>query len=170
MLVFEDYKLGEIDNAIQIDSKNENYHACLKMAEQSKRTLEIISRDLDPLIYDHPDFIEAVKKLALKSRHSRIRIIVCEINSIVRRGHRMIELASRLSSFIDIRKPANEFLDYNEGLLLADQTGYVHKKNADRYEAKLNFNDKRQSKILLKEFDEMWATAKPDPNLRRMSI
>ncbi len=170
MLIFEDYKLGEINNAIQIDSKKENYSACLSLAEQAGHTLEIISRDLDPQIFDQPDFIQAIKNLALKSRRSRIRILIFEVQSIIRRGHRLIELASQLSSFIEIRKPANEFKDYNEGLLLADNTAYVQKKNADRYEAKLNFSDKRQSKMLLKEFEEMWETAKPDPNLRRMSI
>ena len=170
MLVFKEYKLGEIDHTIQIDSKNANYHACLLMTQQCKRTLDIISRDLDPVVYDHLDYVQAIKNLVLKSRHTKIRIMAFEINSIVRRGHRLLDIASQLSTYIEIRKPAVQFKDYNEGMLVADGTGYVLKMDASRYEAKLNFNDKRQCRILQKEFENMWASAKPDPNLRRMSI
>jgi len=34
----------------------------------------------------------------------------------------------------------------------------------------LNFNDPRSARILMKQFDEMWRKAKPDPNLKRVSL
>lgn len=170
MLAFKNYKLGEADQTFQIESKEENYQASVMMTEQSKRCIDIISRDMDPAVYDQKEFIEALRRLALRGQRVKIRILIFDVNGMIRRGHRIIELASQLSSFIELRKPANEFKDYNEGLLIADNIGYIQRKNYDRYEGKLNFYDKRQAKFFLQGFEDMWATAKPDPNLRRVTI
>ncbi len=79
-------------------------------------------------------------------------------------------MAGDLSSFIEIRKAHNQYNEYNECLLLADSTGYLHRQNVERYEAKVDFNDLRQSRYLLKEFDEMWDTVAQNPNLRWMTL
>ena len=34
----------------------------------------------------------------------------------------------------------------------------------------MNFNDSKVARGLLREFDGMWEHAKPDPNLRRLTL
>ncbi|MEE8321825.1 MAG: acyltransferase [Gammaproteobacteria bacterium] len=170
MYSFDDYKLAETSDLIEVETREDNHLAAVQLAQQCQRNLEITSRDLDPAIFDTPDFAEAVKRLALKSKHAQIRILVFEPGTIVRRGHRLINLAENLSSFIELRKPGIEHRDYNELFLIADGTGYLHRKNTERFEGEVNFNDKRQSKHLLHQFEEMWETASPDPNLRRVLV
>ncbi len=170
MYSFDDYILAESNDLILVETREDNHLAAIQLAQQCIRNLEIISRKLDPAIYDTPDFVEALKQLALKSRHARIRILVFESEAIIHSGHRLIDLAQHLSSYIELRNPGIEYQAYNEALLIADETGYLHQDNAERYEGRVNFNGRRQSKLLLDRFEEMWDSATPDPNLRRIHV
>jgi hypothetical protein len=167
---FNENILGETDNIIVLDSREDNRLAVTAMACQCSRTVEIISRLLDPPIFDSPDFIEAIRQLIVKNRTPKIRVIVFNPDIIVKHGHRLINLAGDMSSFIEIRKAHYQHKDYNESMFIADNIGYVHRNDAERYEANVNFKDPRQSRYLLKEFEEMWEVATQDPNLRRMTM
>jgi hypothetical protein len=170
MTNFIDYKIGINNKLLQLESCEENRQLATIMVQQSRYTLEIISRLLDPMIFNTLEFTEAIRQMVTTNRQPKIRIIVFDPETIVRNGHRLVELAGSLSSFIEMRKAGREFHSYNECLLLADNTAYIHRNNTERFEATANFNDKRQSKFYLDDFEIMWASALPDPNLRRLSI
>ena len=170
MLSFENHILGETDEKIAIDSSNDHRTAALRMAQQAKRGIAIISRELDPPVYNTPEFVEAVKQLVLANRYTHLRAMVFEPLTIVKRGHRLVDLMQNLTSFIEFRVPSFEYDGFNESLFVADDTGYILRTSADRYEGSVNFNDKRSSRILMKKFEEMWGRAKPDPNLKRVSL
>ncbi|MCH7695364.1 MAG: hypothetical protein IIB73_03580 [Proteobacteria bacterium] len=170
MQIFEDYKLGRTDDAVQIDNRKLNHIAITKMAQQCKRTIEIISRELDPPFFDTEEFVEACKKMILANRNARLRIIVFEPQAIIARGHRLLNLAGTLSSFFEFRKPDQEYSNFNEALFITDSTGYVHRKNTERFEGIVNFNDKRQSRYLLQKFDDIWEKSATDSNMRQLHI
>lgn len=167
---FKDFTLSETNETRQVDSRQDNYFATLAMIDQGKQTLNIFSHDLDPYIYDQKNLVQAVKHLVINNRHSKVRILIADPARVIQRGNRLVDLAFDLSSYIELRKPGPDHKDFNEGLFIIDQTAYIHRKNINRYEATLNFNDRRQSKQLLSLFDGMWESAKPDPNLRRVTI
>ena len=168
---FADYKLGESsDEVLKIETRQENADATLELVKQCKLKLAIISKELDPYVYDQLDFVEALKNLAISGRNVEIRILVFEPELIVRRGHKVLDLAGKISSYIELLKPSPEYKSFNETVLIADETGYLFRENADRYKGKVNFNSRRESKCMLEVFNDMWETAKPDPNLRRMHI
>ncbi len=166
----EDYRLGETDKVLQLEKRAENISVANHMANQCQRTLNIISRELDPLVFDTEEFADAVKYLALRHRRAKIQIIVFEPDTIIKRGHRLLDILGRLSSFIEIRKAHYSFSEYNECLMVADAIGYIHRKNGERYEGSFNFKDRRQVKTLLKLFAEMWELATPDPDLRKIIL
>ena len=151
MTTFNEYKIGVNNKLLQLESCEENRQLATILVQQTRYTLEIISRLLDPMIFNTPEFIEAIRQMVTGNRMPKIRIIVFEPETIVRNGHR-------------------EFHGYNECLLLADNTAFIHRKNGERFEATANFNDKRQCKLFIDDFETMWASALPDPNLRRLSI
>ena len=164
----EDYRLGETDRLLTLEKRAENILVTNHMAKQCRRSLNIISRELDPLVFDTEEFADAVKYLALRHRRAKIQIIVFEPDTIVKHGHRLLNLTDRLSSFIMIRKAHYSFNAYNECMMLADAVGYIHRENGERFEGTANFKDLRYSRILLKQFEEMWEMATPDPNFRKM--
>ncbi len=170
MREFGGYKLGETNELIDIDTAEHHRLVALQMARQGRSTIHIISRKLDPGIYDTTDFIDAIRAFALQNRRARVRIMVYTPREIVRRGHRLIDVATRLSSFFQIRTPGREFKHFNESLFIADKTAYIHRPFSERYEASVNFNDKRTCKYLLVQFEDMWEKATPDLNLNRYHL
>ena len=170
MYTFDKYELGRTDEVVEITTRKENALATVKMAQQARRTLEIISRNLEPDIYDTAEFVEAVKTFILENRRSRVRILVNVAKSLVQQGHRLINLSFTLSSYIEFRIPSDDYKDSNDSLFIADTTGYIHRLNDNRFEGTLNFNDQRVSKHLLHSFEEVWSRANQDPNLRQVHI
>ena len=168
---FSECELGKSTaDAVSISTRDENAEAALALVTQSKQKLAIISHELDPLVYDQFDFIEAMRKLAISGRNVEIRILVFEPGLIVRKGHKLLDLAGKVSSFIEILKPSSQYKEFNESVLIADEVGYLYRESNERYRGKVNFNSRRESKHLLDVFNAMWETAKPDQNLRRINI
>ena len=170
MVDIEDYRLGETDELLRFETRAENSLAANHMVKQCQRTLDIISRKLDPVVFDTKEFADAVKYLAIRHRRAKIQIIVFETDTIVKRGHRLLELSGKLSSFIELRKAHYSFDGYNDCLMVADAIAYIHKDNGERYEGTLNFKDRRRANSLLKKFEDMWELATPDPDLRKMIL
>jgi hypothetical protein len=88
----------------------------------------------------------------------------------VRRGHRLIDLAQRLSSKIEIRKPIAEYADINRTFFVADEAGYVSRPLAERYEGVANFSDRLSARNLVNTFNEVWERSQQDPQLRRLHL
>ena len=111
-------------------------------------------------------FLSAVQQLAV-SHHGRIRILVKDSSYAVKYGHRLIPLSQRLTSFIEIRKVAEDYKDYNEAFLIADEVGYVHRRHADRFEGVARFKAAMEARELLTFFNEVWRNSAPDPDMQR---
>lgn len=155
---------------IEFDTSEELREIALTIAQNCARSLDIVSRHLDPAIYDHAPFIEAVKQIALNSQHASVRILVTDIGPLVARGHRLLELSSRLSTYISIRKPGRDHRNFNEAMLVADNRAYIHRRFADRYEGRASYDDQRNARDLTVRFEEIWERADTDPNFRRLHL
>lgn len=167
---FAHLELGKTDEAVAIDTVDHHRDAAVRIVQQARFNVEIVSRLLDPPVYDTTEFIDAITKLILERRHVKVRILIFDPLAVVQRGHRLVDLAGSLSSFIEMRKPSAEHADFNGSLLMADGKGYILRESAERYEGTVNFFDRAVSKNLLEAFEEMWARGTADPNLRRMIL
>lgn len=165
-----DYKLGIDNKLLQLESWDENRVLITSMAQQAIQSIDIVSRLLDPHILNTPEFIDAIKKFITENRKARMRIIVFDPPTIVKHGHRLVDMAGYFSSFIEVRKAGQQFKHYSEFLMIVDQVAFIHRLNWDRFEATANLNDRRQSMYYQKEFDPIWDTSVTDPNLRRVNL
>jgi len=167
---FEALRLGDDSETYHVDSSEEVLLASVAMLSQTRRTLEIVSRHLDPLIYDTVEFSARLQRFIVGAKRASVRIIVMDSTPIIGRGHRVIDLAQRLTSYIELRNPGRQHANYNSAFLLADRIGSVHRILADRFDGVINFNDARAAKSLGEQFEEMWPLATPDLNFRRLSL
>ena len=165
-----DCVLAETRGKLSFDTREYNRAAALSMTQQTQHTLRITSRDLDATIYDNDEFIQAAKDMALRSRRAKLYILINTADPAVKNGHRLIDLCRRLTSFIEIRVQGKRFFDYNEATLIADESGYIRRRLAERYETEADFFSPRTAREMIKEFDNMWEESVEDPNLRRLSI
>lgn len=171
MTDYSDYRLGETaDETLELENREENAAAALQLTRQCRLKLAIVSHELEPFIYDRPEYIEALKRLTLKGPHVQIRILVIEPRLVVQRGHRLLDLVLRMPSYIRLLRPGAAHRTFEKALLLADEAGYLLRADKDQFNARLNFNNRRETRRLLEIFDDMWGKAGPDPNLRRMHL
>ena len=167
---FEHFALKDDSQTVVIDTSEECRLAALSMVRQAARGIDIVSRQLDPRMYDNREFCEAVNQLIVGSRRARVRALVRHTDAIIKRGHRLVTLLQRLSSFIEVRVPAREYDEYNAAFLIVDGVGVIHRTLSDRFDGTVSFNDPRMGRELTRQFEEMWQTAVPDASLRRSHL
>lgn len=158
------------DQRIEVQTSDENRLAVVVLAQQTRRSLDIISRDLDTKIYDHPEFVDAVREVVVAQKRMKVRILVQDSRPLISRGHRLVTLARRLSSFFELRVPHEEHQNYNSAFLIADRVGTLFCPLSDRHEGTVCFNNPGEARELTEAFENMWERAEPDPNLRDLGI
>ena len=167
---FSGFELGRSHEPVEVDTSDAVREASLAIVGQARREVVIMSRHLDAALYDSPAFAAAVREFVLQSRRTRVRILVKDPDRPRREGHRLVDLAQHLSSFMEIRVPAHEFHAYNAAFLVADEIGAIYRSMADRFEATVTFGDRKAAGELMRQFEEMWESARGDPGLRRMHL
>ena len=167
---FVELRLGISDMEIDLLTRAETRHATELMVGQTQATLDIISRDLDPFLYDRETFLDLLSRLCLRNRQARIRFLVRDPSTPVKRGHRLIELGRQLSSSIEFRQPHRDYQHYNEAFLVADQCGLIHRSLADRFEGTANFYDPVVTRRKLDFFTEVWERSESHPEFRRLYL
>lgn len=167
---FGEFELGHTGVLVPLETAEEHCLATARMVAQCRRTVHIASRNLDPVVYDVPAFCATLTQVLVESRRMRVQILVHDAQSLARHGHRLLDVAFKLSSFIEMRKPGPDHKDYNGSMFVADGIGYVTRRTADRYIGQTNFNDAREAALLIAEFEEMWQKSTVDPNLRQLRL
>jgi len=154
----------------ELASFEDNRQAAVQLASQARRSLAMFTRDLEPAIYNTQEFIAAVQQLALRSQYSRIRIVAIDPGPAVRDGHRLIELARRLSTYIEIRRPSEDHAKLTESFLISDDSGLLYRPLASRYEGFADPNIPSEARNRLRNFDDIWEQAEPEPEFRRLGL
>lgn len=149
----DNYQLGQTDELLRINTRDECQQLSLAMARQAKRSLNIFSHDLEPAIYNTPSFYEAVRDVIGADTNSLIRILVYDISGTINKGHRLLDLGSRLSSRVQIRKLTKK---YHHAFMIADTIGVVDRRRAERYEGTANFNAPGWAQNLQVFFNGVW--------------
>jgi hypothetical protein len=169
-LRIDDLRLGETSLEFEVERLTEARAVAHALAAQAQRTLLLHTEDLEPDIFDDSAFLDAVSRLARDHSQSRIWILIHDARKVVQNGHRLIEIARRLSSTIQLRRPAPQYRNNHESFLLVDGCGYLHRPIAARYEGTANFNDPGKVADLEKYFMEVWERSEPDEEIKRLYI
>lgn len=167
---YSSYRLGEQGEALQLTTSEEHRQAALAMAKQAQRSVLIFSRNLDPAVFDTAELEEALAQLARRSEHTFIHILIQDSDKAIKSGHRLVNLAQRLSSKIEIRKPIEEYKHINSAFVVVDETAYIKRNVADRYDADASFSDRLTARDLTLFFKEVWQRSQQDTQLRRIHI
>jgi predicted GNAT family N-acyltransferase len=158
-------------------SRLEQYHGemdcllgLLRCLTVPRRRLAIFSQLLDHVLYDQAPLIEAVSRFARSSPSADVRVLISEPSLIVSRGHRLVELARRLDSRIEIRRIPGELSPGEESFVTWDARGYFLMPDFRAYTAIVNLYDPVQTRHLLEAFDYYWARSSKDPELRTLKL
>ncbi|HEY3858917.1 MAG TPA: hypothetical protein VGM47_04820 [Gammaproteobacteria bacterium] len=158
------------DSYRRLETLADNRAGAVAVAAVARRELALFSHDLEPLLYDKDDFISVVQALATRSRMSRIRIVCIDPGASVRAGHRVVNLAQRFSSYVEVRRASPDHAQLAETFLVADEEAVLFRPIASRYEGYADLHAPLEARKYLKQFSEIWEKAEPDPEFRRLGI
>jgi len=155
---------------ISFEGRGEAQDIVLTIAEQAKRQICILGRDIDSILFDNPEFIDIVRNLALRSTNTIIKVLVHDTLANVQSGHRLIPLAQHLSSSIHIHTTAKQHRDSQQTLLLVDDFAYLNCPRATIYDGNACLYDRLEVRQLQNKFDHMWEQSIPDVGIRRLNL
>ncbi len=167
---FKNFILGVTGECMQIDTRQKNQDAISKLLSSAQNQVSIISRYLDPTIFSNQGFISNVSEFVRRTRTANIRILVHGTNPMVKNNHRVLGLSQRVSSKIQIRTICNDFSQFNQSFVVADNIAYIHNLKSDLYDAEVNFNDPDKSKELTETFKNIWELSQQEAEVRRLCI
>lgn len=145
-------------------------HAC-RMLEQCDRNVNIFTQNFDPNILDNEEFSDALRAFVVgNSRAARVRILVQRPETAILQGHRLVELARRLTSMIEIRRPASQHAAVAEAFLTFDNNAYLYRELGDRPEGRGCHDDSLRTLELKRKFDEIWSMSEPEAEFRRLGL
>lgn len=144
--------------------------ASLQVASAATRLLAMYTQDLEPLVYDQPQFIDAVKKLVLARGYAKVRVLLADPAKAVYESSRFIGLARRITSYIEIRHAHPDFRGDRASYLVADDRAIVYRADAGRWDGILELNDPAVARLYLDAFDEAWTGSTPHAETRQLHL
>lgn len=163
-------QLGRDNREFILESGADVRSVAVALASQAQHCLLLLTDNLEPAIFDRQPFLDAVSGLARLYRDSHFLILLQNGRTAISSGHRLIELSRRLSTHIQIRRPAPHHRGDPRTFLLSDNAGYLYRPLAGRYEGSANFNDPGTVRVLENHFMEVWEQAVPDEEMRRLYL
>ena len=80
--------------------------AVIDMLSRARRSLAILTPNLEPEIYEHDDFLAALKRFVLARSFARVRVLITEPERAIKPGNQFVQMGQRLNSYIEFRSLA----------------------------------------------------------------
>lgn len=162
--------LGETAGDYALATRDDNRQAASLLTGQARRQIDLFTPDLEPALYDQTPFLDALTQLCLSSPRARVRVLAKDFERTLKDGHRIVELARRLSSYVELRKVHSDYQENNETFLLVDDYGLLHRRHAPRFEGTFSCKAPLEVRRLRAFFDEVWDRSEPETELRRLHL
>jgi hypothetical protein len=153
-----------------ISTREEMRQAAIEVARTAKRKVSIFTHDLEPGIYDDPDFLEVIKRLVLSQTYSRIRVLIADPSRAIKNGNNFVHLGRRLNSYIEFRHVREDLCTHAEAFCIADETGLVYRLQAERWEGIADTYEPSVAKLYGRMFDEIWLASEVHMEFRQIGV
>lgn len=138
----------------------------LALLQQARISLSLYSPDLEAWLYSHSSVQDACTQFLLASPKNRLRILVRDVGRPVRQGHRLLNLAKRITSNLHIRRINPDHPRDESAYLLADDRGLLLREQPEQYAGYALYNDPGRVRQRQAQFDQAWDMSLSDPDLR----
>lgn len=163
----EDVSELEAAEAHRLDGVEALHEAVLQMARGAGREIALLTPSLGSQLYGSQPFCDAVTALMRGHAYGRMRLLIT--SSAGHRAARLLSLAHRLPSRIEIRRAPDE-LKCRQEMLIVDQRSYLLRGNPGLAEAEFGPNYPARARQLAEQFDSLWNQSPPDRESRRLSL
>ena len=145
--------------------------AVLAVLGTARREASIYLREIEAEIFDHPDVLEALKKIAISAPYSSIRILIQVPTRARADGHRLINLSQRLSTVFAFRTPIEEIDQQYAGcFLVSDRGAWFERPLASRFDGEGSTHAPGRKAQLQDMFNAVWERSEECAEMRRLEI
>ncbi|OOG41956.1 GNAT family N-acetyltransferase [Rhodanobacter sp. C05] len=157
--------------ALPATTRSETAAARLQLLGEARHRLAIYMPQLGNDSYASMEELAELRRIATSGRSAQIRILLHDPEAALRNDHRLITLAQRLPSMIQIRMPVEEAdLTYASAYLLNDLGGYLFLPEAGRAQGRAARHDRAAHAPLQQHFNEVWERAERAGMLQTLDI
>lgn len=161
-------KLG---GTVAIDTREAGIAVVTALAHQTRRRLRIYSRALDPGLFDAPDALDALRRLAVRGGGMEVHILLHDADTPQREHAPLIALAQRLSSVFQMRQ-VDDPVDhaYPSAFVASDTGGYYFRALGHRFDGEADLHAAGRARQLCIAFDQTWERSRPCSELRALGL
>lgn len=142
----------------------------LEVVGHAVREVRIYSELLDHTLFDDEQVVDALSRFVRSGPPARVRVLIHSSSAIVSRGHRLLELARRLPSKVEIRLVPGELAEDQHCVVTADERAFLLLPDSREYQGFSNGYDPVEASRLVERFDHLWERSHRDPELRTLSL
>ena len=153
-----------------ISTREEMQQAALDVVREATRKVSIFTHDLEPGIYDSPEFLEIIKRMVLSQTYARIRVLIANPSRAVKNGNNFVHLGRRLNTYIEFRHVREDLRTHAEAFCIGDETALVYRLQADRWEGIVDTYEPAVAKLYGQMFDEIWLASEVEMEFRQLGI
>ena len=153
-----------------LTSSDEVRDAAAAIAASAKRSLAIFTHDLEPQVYDQDAFLEPIKHLVLGKSFARVRVLLVDPGRAIKDGNRFVNMARRLSSYIEFRNVREDYRDNPAAFCIADDVALMYRLQASRWDGIVDMQAPTIARKYLNFFDEIWHASEVEPEIRELRI
>ena len=141
-----------------------------QLVGQSRRSIAILTQDLDAAVYATPEFVQRLSDFARSSRDAQVRILIKDSKPAIASGHLLLRLIQRLSSKILIRVMTVEPNNKEMGFMLGDADKLLYKNDDALHRGFYNSAAESEIKSLREEFNYLWQYGELEPEFQALHI
>jgi hypothetical protein len=141
-----------------------------QLVTQSRRSIAILTRDLDALVYATPECAQHLSDFVRSSRNAQVQILIKDTKPAIETGHIVMRLAQRLSSKILVRKMTVEPNNKEMGFMLGDTDKLLYKNDDAVHRGFFNSAAASEIKSLREEFNYLWQYGELEPEFQVLHI
>ena len=142
----------------------------VELCQSAARQIFILSPHLDNEVFDNAELVDALSALVRSSRQTRVRILISDSRGLVARGHRLLNLARRLPSSVEIQKLAEHPDWKGQTVIIRDRDGVLYKPGDSDHEGFYEPDSRASTQQHLELFEELWRHSEADIELRSLSL
>ncbi len=150
---------------------SESKQALLQVLAKARSTIRWFSQDLEYLISDNEEVYRLLLDFCKANPKARLEILLHDPKALAGRGHRIINLAQRLTTAIKIKHTNEDSVKSNPAsFVVVDNRHVFWKPVASLWEGQLQLEAPLIAKTWANIFTEAWEISVPDSQLRQLNI
>lgn len=159
--------VADAGTALQpFESRQDARSHSLALFGQARRSLCLYSPDLEPWLYNQGEIVQAATAFLLAHPRNRLRILLADPSPAVRQGHRLLGLARRLTSSLQIRTLNPDYPAQACAFLVVDECSLLVRPEPERAAGYALYQSPARARALQRQFDSAWERSLSHPDLR----